>query len=266
MEMDSILKVSIGVIIGALIGWGITSTGSPGKADPNRVPEDARLIRLERDNESLRRNLENLEEQLAAAQNTAALDADSSDHSESTGSISETYFPENPQQLGRFVGFLRQDWDRFREQYAEERPGPGDEGYTQFLADFQRLVGDSAVLGAQVNTMRTYEPSEFAKFHSEFAASYLGLDPQQRDTITPVVEDLVVQLNEHGLGRDSYPEDRAKRREWFRTRNQFERESTQVVAQLLPEEKRDAYVQAFDDDIFESGIGDMLREMRRFLY
>jgi hypothetical protein len=268
MNADVVKYLAV-LAVGLFLGLGISALFSgPESTTPEATGKDYSSLRLQRDNESLRRYVEQLENQVAAWEDANSESANQTNDEEAgADEVEPTYtqYAENPAQLGSFVGSLRRQWDTFREQYRESRPSPGDPGYAEFLAGYQQMVSQAAVLGAQVSTMPTYQPSEFAAFHSEFAVSYLGLQPLTKEKIQPVVEDLVLQLNEHNLGRDSFPQERSEMREWIRNRNRFEREATKIVSQSLPTEYQEAYIAAFDDDIFESGISDMMREMRRFI-
>ncbi len=264
MNADAVKTITL-LVVGILIGLAISTffSNNPETEDSGQG-EKFSSLRLQRDNESLRRYVEQLEGQVASLENVDAAQLAPAETPEEAPAEVAAQYAENPAQLGSFVGSLRKQWDEFRERYSEGRPSPDDPGYVEFLASYQQMVSDAAVLGVQVTTMPTYEPGEFAAFHSEFATSYLGLHPLTKEKIQPVVADLVNQLNSHDLGRDSFPEDRSKMREWIRNRNRFEREATKLVAQSLPTEDQQRYIDAFDDDIFESGISDMMREMRRF--
>lgn len=265
MKTD-VIKYSSLLVIGIIIGLGISTLFSDSPAgESGEEGQKYSNLRLKRDNESLRRHVEQLENQVAALEKASPVRSDTgeTDVEASPEPIAAEY-AENPAELGAFVGSLRKKWDQFQERYSERLPAPGDPDYVEFLAGYQQMVAEASVLGVQVTTMPTYQPEEFAAFHSEFAASYLDLHPLTKEKIQPVVADLVNQLNEHNLGRDSFPEDRTKMREWIQNRNNFEREATKIVAQSLPSELQQRYIETFDDDIFESGISDMLREMRRF--
>ncbi|MEO0453443.1 MAG: hypothetical protein AAFY98_04825 [Verrucomicrobiota bacterium] len=268
MKPSSLFSWAGVFLLGAFLGWGLASLiGGSAAEDKTEVSSKTYSLKLERDNESLRRHIEHLEKQVSIWE-SANVDLQNQIASEvqNEESAQVRNLPSTPAELGSYVGSIRKRWEEFKSQYSEQVPTPEDPDYNSYLASFQEMVSQSAVLGAQMSAMSTYDPEQFAQFHAQYAGEFLGLDQASKETIAPLIADLVAQLNESNLGRDSYPSDESwqKRREWYRSRNQFERESTKLLAANLPPELQQKYIEAFDDDIFESGISDMLREMRSF--
>ncbi|MEO0454544.1 MAG: hypothetical protein AAFY98_10460, partial [Verrucomicrobiota bacterium] len=176
MNQTSWMMAAGGILIGVLLGWGVSSltqnmntAGGSGTAD-----ERHQVIRLERDNESLRTALLQAEEKLERSQSLLAA-AETEEVPEEEAQVEEK-LPETPVEIGRYFGSLRKEWDEFASLYPNGAPDRDDPAYQEFINGYREIASKATVLGMKMGEIASLPPKDYAQFQTSMVTEYLGME------------------------------------------------------------------------------------------